>query len=280
MADSQLHYEERGKGLPVVLLHGFPFDHTIWQAQLDGVGEVARVLAPDLPGFGTSPLPPPEPLMDDYVAALVRWVDVLDLDRFVLVGHSMGGYVALSFARHYMGRLAGLGLVCTRPGPDTDQARENRYSLINEVWDRGAEATVDRMLPNLLAPATQEKHPEIGDQVRVVMQRQPPGGIVSALWAMARRPDSTPLLGNITVPTLVVSGADDRIIPAEDADLMAASIPGAVQERIPSAGHLPMLEQPDRLTDLLRDLARGSRTAPDIPEPPPSQDIAGVRTQR
>jgi len=118
------------------------------------------------------------------------------------------------------------------------------------------------------------------DQVREIMRRQPAGGIVSALWAMASRPDSTPLLGNITVPTLVVSGVDDRMIPAEDADLMAASIPGARQERIRSAGHLPMLEQPDALSDLLRDLARGSRTAPDIPEPPPTQDIAGVRTQR
>jgi 3-oxoadipate enol-lactonase len=244
------------------------------------VSDTARVLAVDLPGFGKSPLPPPQPLLDDYVAALREWAEALGLKRFVLVGHSMGGYVALNFAQHYMGRLLGLGLVCTRAGADTEQARQNRLKQIDTVWDQGTAPVVDAMLPNLLSPATKEKHPEVVAQLREIMMRASAGGIVSALWAMARRPDVTAVLPTIAVPTVVVSGADDAIIPAPEADLLAASIVGAVQERIPGAGHMPMLEQPDRLSAVLRDLARGARTSEDIPAPPPAQDIAGVRTHR
>src|SRR3954468_19994428 len=112
--DAILSYEEKGTGIPLVLVHGFPFDHTIWRQQQDDVSDTARVLAVDLPGFGKSPLPPPQPALDDYVEALRRSADRLGLGRFVLVGHSMGGYVALNFVRHYGDRLLGLGLVCTR----------------------------------------------------------------------------------------------------------------------------------------------------------------------
>src|SRR5690349_4340965 len=108
MAEAGLSYEEQGRGVPLVLLHGFPFDHTIWAQQLADVSNKARVLAPDLPGFGDSPLPPPQPDLNNYVEAVRAWADALGLRRFVLVGHSMGGYVALNFAQQYAGRLLGL----------------------------------------------------------------------------------------------------------------------------------------------------------------------------
>src|SRR5689334_23056347 len=127
MAEPGLSYEEHGSGMPLVLLHGFPFDHTIWARQLADVSDTSRVLAPDLPGFGSSPLPPPQPELNNYVEAVRAWADAVGLHRFVLVGHSMGGHVALNFAQHYAGRLLGLGLVCTRPGPDTEQGRQNRH---------------------------------------------------------------------------------------------------------------------------------------------------------
>ena len=127
MLESNINHEERGEGVAVVLLHGFPFDHTIWRAQLEGVSEVARVLAPDLPGFGESaPLADAEATMDRYANQLLEWANEVGLDRFVLVGHSMGGYIAFALARIHPERLLGLGLICTRPGPDTDQAREGR----------------------------------------------------------------------------------------------------------------------------------------------------------
>jgi 3-oxoadipate enol-lactonase len=257
MADSTLYHEERGEGTPVVLVHGFPFDHSIWQAQLKALGREARALAPDLPGFGRSkPLSAKEPTMDDYAERIARWAGDSGLDRFVLVGHSMGGYIAFALARLYPERLLGLGLVCTRPGPDSEEGRRNRYKMIDAVEEKGAQATVDAMLSKLFGKRTQEEKPKVVEQTRRLMLAQSSEGIVAALKAMASRPDSTPLLAGIRVPTLVISGAEDSIIPAQDADLMASTIPGARKESIGDAAHMPMLEQPDELSALLRSLAR------------------------
>jgi 3-oxoadipate enol-lactonase len=282
MSESILSYEERGEGMPVVLVHGFPFDHTIWEEQLDALSKDMRVLAPDLPGFGRSqPLASGaaegEPQIADYADYLARWADDIDLPRFVLVGHSMGGYIALAFVAAYANRLAGLGLLCTRPGADTEEGRAGRYRQIEDVWKRGPAAVADAMLPKLFSPQTSAKHPEIIEQTRALIERQTTDGIVTGLRAMANRPDSAHLLGSINVPTVVITGEDDQIIPATEADLMAANIPGAAREIIQSAGHMPMLERPDELNALLFNLALGSRTVPSIPEPPPPGEIDGVR---
>lgn len=278
MVAPALNYVEQGGGTPVVLLHGFPFDHRIWEEQLNEVSKVARVLAPDLPGFGRSAtLGDTEPTMDDYAEQVFLWANELGLGKFALVGHSMGGYIAFAFVRHHADMLSGLGLICTRPGPDSEQARRNRYTQIEETWQRGPQVVTDAMLPKLFSQETKDKKPLLIDRTRSIMLAQETAGIVSALRAMAERPDSTSILGGIQVPTLVVSGADDVIIPQQDVDLMAAQIPGARQERIQGAAHMPMMERPDKLNDMLCDLARGARTEPDVPEPPPTQDIAGAR---
>lgn len=278
MVAPALNYVEQGGGTPVVLLHGFPFDHRIWEEQLNEVSKVARVLAPDLPGFGRSAtLGDTEPTMDDYAEQVFLWANELGLGKFALVGHSMGGYIAFAFVRHHADMLSGLGLICTRPGSDSEQARRNRYTQIEETWQRGPQVVTDAMLPKLFSQETKDKKPLLIDRTRSIMLAQETAGIVSALRAMAERPDSTSILGGIQVPTLVVSGADDVIIPQQDVDLMAAQIPGARQERIQGAAHMPMMERPDKLNDMLCDLARGARTEPDVPEPPPTQDIAGAR---
>lgn len=275
---STLNYEERGQGVPLVLVHGFPFDRSIWQAQLDELSDEARVIAIDLPGFGGSrPLQSDEASIDDYADSIANWAGELGLDRLAIVGHSMGGYVALAFARRHAGMLAGLGLVCTRPGPDTEQGRQGRYTMIENVREKGSQAVADAMLPRLLSPQTREQRPGVEEQTRQVMLRQDGQGIITALQAMASRPDSSPMLAQIQVPTAVIGGADDAIIPAAEEDLMAATIPGATQVRIDGAGHMPMLEQPERLTEALRNLARGSRTAPAMPEPADPHNIEGVR---
>jgi pimeloyl-ACP methyl ester carboxylesterase len=275
---STLHHEERGEGMPLVLVHGFPFDSAIWRAQLEDLSSDARMIAIDLPGSGGSePLPGDAASIDDYADAIARWAGEVGLIKFALVGHSMGGYVALAFARRYAEMLAGLGLVCTRPGPDTEQARQGRYTMIENVREKGPQAVVDAMLPRLLSPQTLETRPEVADQTRDVMLRQSSAGIIAALQAMASRPDSSPYLAQIRLPTAVIGGADDAIIPAAEEDLMAAIILGATQVRIEGAGHMPMLEQPQRLSDALRNLARGSTTLPPIPAPADPHNIEGVR---
>ena len=255
MAPANLHHAESGVGEALVLVHGFPFDGKMWSGQLDALSEQARVLAPDLPGFGDSSALPgkvEDASMGDYAAELAGWARDMGITRLTLAGHSMGGYVAMAFARLYPDMLGRLVLVCTRPGPDTDEGREGRYKLAAAVKERGPQAVVDGMLPKLLSEATKQNRPEIVQQVEEIMQRQSVEGIVAALYAMASRPDSGPSLEQVEVPTLIITGAEDPIIPAADADKMLELIPGSRHVAIPATAHMPMMEDPEAFNEALR----------------------------
>ena len=249
MTAASLHYEEGGAGLPVALLHGFPLDHTIWAPQL--AGPAARLLAPDLPGFGASPpLPLDAPTMDDYARAVLAWADGLGLNQFVLGGHSMGGYIAFALARLAPDRLRGLVLVATQSGADSDATRQNRAAQAAAVAAQGAQGAADVMMPKMLGPTAP---PALTDQVRALMLGQAPAGLIPAIRAMAARPDSTPDLDGLPMPVLIVHGAADAIIPPAAATAMSEAIPGSTLVLVPDAGHLPMLEQPAAMSTALRD---------------------------
>ncbi len=251
---SNLHVVQRGEGTPLVLLHGFPFDHALWRAQLQGLdGAGVRVIAPDLPGFGRSPaLAEGEASMDTYADAIADWAKEEGLDKFILGGHSMGGYIAFAFARRYAEMLSGLILICTRPGADSEAAREGRYKLIEEVRKRGPQAVIDAMLPKLFAPGTADSQPEAVENTKQMMLRQSDEGIIAAIRAMAERPNSTPGLEAINVPTLIITGAEDAIIPAPEADGMMSLISGARHVPIEGGGHVAMVERPDAFNDALK----------------------------
>lgn len=256
---SQLNYSRRGKGRPVVLVHGFPFDHTIWEAQLEGLSDGASILAPDLPGFGGSRPGLAEPDIEAYADAIAGWSKELRLGTIILAGHSMGGYVALALARRHPKLLAGLVLVSTRAGADSETGREGRRKMADEVMKRGPQATVDAMLPKLLGAVTRERDPGIVDRVRETMLRQSKEGIVAALQAMAARPDSTPTLAAIQAPSLVVAGTDDAVIPITEAEFMVSHIKDARYTQIPNAGHLPMMESPEEFNRALASFLRTLR---------------------
>lgn len=253
-----LHSIERGEGTPLVLLHGFPFDHALWKEQLHGVASKgARIIALDLPGFGRSnPLDGDEATMDAYADAIAEWAEKEGLEKFVLAGHSMGGYIAFAFARRHMEMLSGLILVCTRPGADSDAGKEGRYKLITEVEKRGPQGVVDAMLPKLFAAQTAKERPEIVAETREMVLRQSREGIITAIRSMAERPDSTPGLDAIKVPTLIITGAEDAIIPAPEADGLLSSIPHAKHVSIKGGGHMPMLENPNAFNKALKAFIR------------------------
>lgn len=244
-------YRDRGAGLPVLLVHGFPLDGTLWQPQLDELADEYRVIAPDLRGFGES-APGAEVTMEQYADDLGALLDELEIDQVVLAGLSMGGYIAFAFHRKYPDRVLGLVLVDTRPQADTDQVRANRVATATKVKEQGATVLADDMLSKLLSPATVNNKPNLVRTVHAMMSRQPVPGIVAALQAMAARPDSRPMLGGISVPTLIVVGADDTITPVADAEAMVEAIPGAELVIIPQAGHLSNLEQPEAFNQALR----------------------------
>ncbi len=251
--DNRMKWEEAGEGPAVVLLHAFPLDHAMWRPQLANLGDVCRLIVPDLPGFGGSAGfdgPPALERMADEVAALL---DALGLrEPVVLGGLSMGGYVALAFARKYPGRLRGLVLADTRAEADTAEGRANRDKLIAFAESHTALDVVDQMMPKLVGSVTLAARPAVVEEIRRIAAAQSPAGVVGALRAMRDRPDSTPVLADVRVPTLVITGTDDKLIPLATAEALAARIPLATLATIADAGHLSNLEAPERFNAALR----------------------------
>jgi 3-oxoadipate enol-lactonase len=248
----ELSVEVRGDGLPVLLVHGFPLDHAMWRHQLALLGRCRRI-APDLRGFGASPAPDGGYSMARYADDLAAVLDALDVRQAVVCGLSMGGYVAFELVRRHAGRVKALILADTRAEADREEARRGRDELAELARREGAGAVAERLLPKMLAPATDETQPELVTEVREMMRRQAVPGIVGALAAMRDRPDSTATLKTIAVPTLVIVGAEDRLTPPDDAERMARTVPGARLVTIPGAGHLAPLEQPLATTRALSE---------------------------
>jgi len=248
-----LHCVERGHGLPLLLIHGYPLDHTIWQPQLDGLADTARLLAPDLPGFGQSADHPPLATIAQFAQACHHLLEARHIPRPLAIGGvSMGGYIALAFYRQYAAEVAGLVLVATRAGPDSPEGKANRNKAIALAHEKGPAAIAESMLPKMFAPQTYSSKPELVAYLKNVMQNAPLGGITAALSAMRDRPDSTPWLAEIRPPTLILHGEQDALIPLSEATAMQQAIPRARLEIIPDAGHMPHLEQADRVNTLLR----------------------------
>ena len=248
-----LYYEERGQGLPVVLLHGFPYNHTIWQAQQAALSDVARVITPDLRGHGQSPAPEGEYTMDLMASDVLALLNRLDVPRAVWVGHSMGGYILMAALRMAPERIAGVGLVATHPLADPGDKRVQRRESANLAMENGSTDTAFSMMSQIFAPDVDGTSP-LAQSVYDIMINTPPAGIAGAQRGMALRPDSSDTLRELSVPAVVVAGVEDKIIELDTSRAMAALIPGVQMVEVNNAGHMPMLEQPDLTTDALRSL--------------------------
>src|SRR3954470_21496659 len=234
-----LAHDDVGQGRPVVLLHAFPLSRAMWLPQRDAVSRHGRLLLPDLPGFGDSPLLDGTPSVEGMADAVARWLDEVGVrEKVVLGGLSMGGYVSFAFVRKYAHRLAGLILADTRAEADDDTARANRDKLIGFAATNPASAVVEQMLPKLLGPETMTGQPGVVEQVKKIASAQRPAGIIAALQALRNRADSTPTLAQVKVPTLIVVGTDDALTPPSLSEKMAAGIAGAKLVQIDKAGHL------------------------------------------
>lgn len=246
-----LAVEVRGDGPAVLFIHGYPFDHTIWTHQVSALDGWCRI-APDLRGMGQSDAPDLGYSMDTYAADMAELLDLLGAREVVLVGLSMGGYVAFEFLRRWRSRVRGLVLMDTRAEPDAPEARMAREAAAATARDQGAGAIAESMLPKVLGKSTLAGAPGTVERVRGMMAATPVAGIVGALGAMRDRPDSTPLLPELAgLPTLVIVGDEDEVTPPAQASAMAGAIPGANLVVIRSAGHLPPVERPAETTDAL-----------------------------
>ncbi|AUY49801.1 alpha/beta hydrolase [Streptomyces sp. CB01881] len=244
---SAVSVRESGTGTPLVLLHSFPLDASMWSAQLDALpgptGHGARVLAPDQRGFGGTELGTDEPSLDALADDVALLLDAAGIGRAVLGGLSMGGYVALAFARRHPDRLAGLLLANTKATADTDAARANRERIAAAVLARDS---VQLLLDEKMAAG--QLGPDSGhlvDRVQGLIAAASPAAVAWAQRAMAARPESLDVLAGLRVPTAVVAGAQDGLIPLTEAELMVRASPDAELTVLPGVGHLSALEAPE-----------------------------------
>jgi 3-oxoadipate enol-lactonase len=245
-AQQEMSYHESGRGDAVILVHAFPLHRGLWSSTIRALSSRYHVLAPDLVGFGDSPLSAPAAIsIDHYGDALVALCEEKKLKRATFVGCSMGGYILFALHKRYPGLFRGLVLVDTRAAADSADVARTREESAARVERDNPPDFYEAMLGRLLGATTMRERPGVVASVRRMMSEASPHGVAAALRAMAAREDATSRLPSIHTPTLVVVGEEDQLTPPEEAKRMAAMIPNSAFVTLSGAGHLPSIEAPE-----------------------------------
>ncbi|MFC9702413.1 alpha/beta fold hydrolase [Streptomyces sp. NPDC056943] len=257
---TRLYFEDRGSGPALLLVHGHPFDHTMWQPQIDRFSLTHRVIAPDLRGYGITPLGATALTettdLGDFAEDLVDLLDDLGIEEAVVAGLSMGGQIAMELHRRHPERVRGLVLADTFPAAETEEGKAVRNAMADRLLREGMQGYADEVLDRMVAPYNTHAAPH----VHRMMCATDPVGAAAALRGRAERPDYRESLTTVAVPALVVVGRDDTYTPVEDAEEMHALLPDSTLAVIERAAHLPNLERPEEfdavLDSYLRSLVR------------------------
>lgn len=253
--NSTIGYSDQGTGLPIVFLHAFPLNRTMWASQERQLSLQFRIITIDLRGHGESDAPLWRYTLEQSADDVSALLDHLGIQRALFVGLSMGGYILFAFYRKYAARVKGLILADTKAQADTEEGKNGRFQLAQIAYKKGSSAIADVMIPKLLSPATIQTNPGLVQQVRAMIEGNQISGITGDLMAMAERPDSVPLLSQITCPTQIIVGELDQAPPPSDAKLMAEQILHARLAIIPNAAHLTNLEQPEAFNQIVSAFA-------------------------
>ncbi len=241
----KLAYARRGQGTPLLLIHGYPLDHSIWDPLAPFLEHQFDLIIPDLRGFGESEVKQGETSLGDYASDIAGLLDQLKIKKAYVAGHSMGGYVALALIRGFGERVSGLGMVSSQMAADSPDRKEGRYATAQQVLATGVSLVADSMGPKL------SSEPRWQEFAHSLIEKQSPAGIAAALRAMAERPDSTELFKSLPFPVVIVHGDADQLIPVQRGREMKAAYPAAQYTELPGAGHSPMMEQPERVAEAL-----------------------------
>ncbi|UUU32510.1 alpha/beta hydrolase [Streptomyces sp. CA-210063] len=257
MTATFLAYEDKGKAdsspslpLPLVLIHGHPFDRTMWHPQITAFATSRRVIAPDLRGYGESPVVPGITPLSTFAEDIATLLDDLGVTDFALAGLSMGGQIAMECYRQFPHRVRALILADTFPAAETPEGKRTRNTMADRLLHEGMTGYADEVLYKMVAPYA---NAEVAAHVHRMMTATDPEGAAAALRGRAERPDYRDLLITVTVPTLVIVGADDEYTPVTDAEAMHAALPDSTLQVIPDAAHLPNLERPAEFNKALAD---------------------------
>ncbi|MEU9284480.1 alpha/beta hydrolase [Streptomyces sp. NPDC048275] len=258
-----LAYEDKGgvgsSALPLVLIHGHPFDHTMWAPQITAFSPTRRVIAPDLRGYGASPVVPGITPLATFAEDIAALLDDLGVTEFVLAGLSMGGQIAMECHRQFPQRIRGLVLADTFPAAETPEGRKARADMADRLLREGMRGYADEVLHKMVAPYADA---EVAAHVHRMMTATPAEGAVAALRGRAERPDYRDLLTRVTVPALVVVGADDEYTPVSDAEAMHAALPDSTLRVVESAAHMPNLERAEEFNGALAEFLTRVENSP------------------
>jgi pimeloyl-ACP methyl ester carboxylesterase len=249
---TELFYDVRGSGPPVVLLHPFPLNHHFWDKCAPLLEQRYKIVLPDLRGHGDSAPGDGPALIEKHAQDVARLCDELGISKAVFAGVSIGGYILFEFWRQSRERVAALVLANTRAGAETAGGRANRQKSIESVQQRGPSQFIEELLPRLVSKTTLETRLDVVEGARKMMSRMSVQGIVANLQGMMVRPDSIPTLKTINVPTLIIAGEEDTATPLVEAEVMKSHIANSRLEVVPRAGHYAAFEQPEFAGKLLR----------------------------
>lgn len=244
----QIAYTRKGTGKPLVLVHGYPLDHTIWDEVLPLLENEFDIITPDLRGFGQSEVVESQYKISDMAAEIAGLLDQLGIDKTVIAGHSMGGYISLAFARAYPERVLGLGLVASQALADPPERKQGRYDAAVEIMKTGVGPVAESMSVKLTPDE------RVQTFVRNLIAVQRPVGLAGTLKAMAERDDSTAILSGLRFPVAIVHGEIDELIPVQRAQEIKADIPHAIFTELSGVGHMPMMENPQATATALKNL--------------------------
>ena len=242
------------KDLPLLLIHGYPFSHTMWFSTIAALGSAARVFAPDLPGFGKNPVRRKSKASLEQAADFcAELLDEARKESAVVAGMSMGGYVALAFAQKYPGRTRGLGLISTQAAADTPEAREGRLAMIKRIRAGGPNVASEAILPKMFSDV-RGKNPTLRDYPVEGALAAGVDGLCWAQEAMAARPDRTALVQSVDIPVLVAHGSEDKIVSMSKARELAETLRKPILVELRGVGHASPLEAPDQIAAALARL--------------------------
>ena len=253
-------YDDQGQGkLPLIFIHGFPFDKSSWKPQMDDLKNKYRVIAYDLRGFGRSQATDEKFSISLFADDLILFMDALEINKAVVCGLSMGGYIALNAINRYPERFEGIILANTQCIADTDETRAKRYKSISQVEAGGLEEFASGFIANAFSPETHEQKKEVTEEIKKVILSTNPATITATLHALAERWEACSILPNISVPALILTGREDKVIPPPQSQYMQSHIKGSEFHFIEKSGHLSNLENPDEFnTHVSRFLSKFS----------------------
>jgi 3-oxoadipate enol-lactonase len=251
-SDTEISYQIMGKGPDVVLLHPFPAHHGVWAPAEALLESRYRLVLPDLRGHGESGAGEGPATMGKHAADIARLLDDAGIRKAVFAGESIGGYILFEFWRRNRERVSALILCNTKAGADTEEGRANRLRSAEDVEKRGVGPFLDSMIPKLLGETTRSNRPDLVERARAMMMKMTPAGVAAVQRGMAARPDSVATLPTIDVPTLLITGDEDTLTGAGEAELMQRHIRDSTMTVIPRAGHYAVFEQHEQAAGVIR----------------------------